>query len=146
MQQSASWKLLGSQLVNFILWNILWNPEVHYLIQKKSLSWARWVSSMLPHSDYFKMHRRIFLPHPLGSLTYSQSFRFPHLSRYVPRAQPISSFSILLLYFKTEPRASKFTPKFSVVPGQQTVWNENKFGQNSNEQKVSVFLTKNVYR
>jgi len=34
MEQSPSWKLMGSQLVNFILWNILWIRKFITLFKK----------------------------------------------------------------------------------------------------------------
>ena len=113
-------KTVGFSVGEFYFMEHFMEPGSSLPFSKKSLSWARWVSSMLPHPIYFKVYCRIFLPHTPGSFTYSFSFRFLHQSPYVPRASPVSSFSILRYYFKTEPWVATFTRKFSMVPGEQT--------------------------
>jgi len=119
MDKSPSWKL-GFSVGEFYFMEHFIESGGSLPYSKKSLSWARRVRSMLPHYVYFKVHRRIFLPHTHGSFAYSLSFRFPHQSPYVPRAPPISSLSILRYYFKTEPWIVMFTSKFCMVPGEQT--------------------------
>lgn len=119
MEQSPSWKLLGSQVVNFILWNILWNQEVHYLIQK-SLYGEQDGSVPCCPNLFISSCIVVFFSHIRLGILCIRCTRFPRQSPYVPRAPPVSSFSIQRYYFKTEPWVVKFTPKFSMVPGEQT--------------------------
>jgi len=88
VEQSHSWAADRSSTSQEIP-SILWNSKVHYRIHRHlSLSWARSIQSMLPHSSLLKIHFHIVLLSTLRSSKLSVSLRSPHQKPV--RTSPVS--------------------------------------------------------
>ena len=87
MEQSSSLEATRSSASQEIP-RILWNPKVHYRIQK-CLSSARSIQFMPPYSTVWKSIFNIILPSMPGSSKWSLSLRFPHQNPVYTSTFPI---------------------------------------------------------
>jgi hypothetical protein len=80
MKHSPSWEANRFSTTQEFL-RILWNPKVHYLIQKfpPTLSFLSYLNPVhAPTSHFLKIHLNIIPPPTPGSSKWPLSFRFPH--------------------------------------------------------------------
>ena len=83
---------------------ILWNPKVHYLINKSStpVSFLSQINPVhIPTSHFLKIHLNIILPSRPGSSEWSLSLKFSTKTLYKPHLSPIRATcpSHLILFY-----------------------------------------------